>query len=128
MGIGMQGRDLCLDTSAFIELYMDNSNIVEIIKKYDEICVTPITIFEFGKRKLPLVVNEDILKEHITIPLEYRESILALEIFKDLVKKGDLIGDNDILIGAICIVNNIPLLTLNKKHFEKLKKFGLRLV
>ena len=54
--------------------------------------------------------------------LGYSEIILALKIFKDLVKKGDLINDNDIVIGAICINNNIPLLTLNKKHFKKTTK------
>tara|TARA_Y100000034_G_scaffold135169_1_gene205981 strand:+ start:3767 stop:4105 length:339 start_codon:yes stop_codon:yes gene_type:complete len=111
-----------------IELYTDNEDIVDIVEKRDEICVTPITIFEFGKRKLPLVIIEDINKDHITLTLGYPEIILGLKIFKELVKKGDLINDNDILIGAICIANNVPLLTLNKKHFKKLERFGLKLV
>ncbi|MAG02235.1 PIN domain nuclease [Candidatus Pacearchaeota archaeon] len=128
IGIGTQNRKLCLDTSALIELYTDNEDIVDIVEKRDEICVTPITIFEFGKRKLPLVIIEDINKDHITLTLGYPEIILGLKIFKELVKKGDLINDNDILIGAICIANNVPLLTLNKKHFKKLERFGLKLV
>ena len=124
----MQDNELCLDTSALIELYMDNEDIVSAVNKSDKICVTPMTIFEFGKRKLPLVVIEDISKDYITLPLGYSEIITALKIFKGLIKTGDLIDDNDIIIGAICISNDVPLLTLNKKHFKKLEKFGLRLV
>ena len=124
----MQSNTLCLDTSALIELYTENEEVARIVGSYDEVYITSLTIFEFGKRKLPIDVIEEIIGSHVTITVGYDESILALQIFKSLVKSGQLIEDNDILIGAACIVHNIPLLTLNKKHFSRMKKFGLKLV
>ncbi len=124
----MQSEKICLDTSALIELFRDNSEIKEKIEEYSEIYLTPINIIEFGKRKLPLEVIESILEKYLIIKIGYEESILALKIFKNLAKEGDLIEDNDILIAATCILNDIPLLTINKKHFERIKKFGLKLI
>lgn len=124
----MQSEKICLDTSALIELFRDNSEIKEKIEGYSEIYLTPINIIEFGKRKLSLEIIEGILEKYLIIKIGYEESILALKIFKNLAKEGDLIEDNDILIAATCILNDVPLLTLNKKHFERLKKFGLKLL
>ncbi|MHA1709843.1 MAG: hypothetical protein ACTSXJ_08520 [Candidatus Baldrarchaeia archaeon] len=39
---------------------------------------------------------------------------------------GMLIDERDLMIEAICIANSLPLATLNKKHFKRLTKFGLR--
>jgi len=126
-GIDMLNK-ICLDTSALIEIYRENPSIKVIVERYNEIYVTPITIFEFGKRKLTIHLIKEILENYLTLNIGYEDSILALKMFKDLVVSGNLIGDNDIIIGACCINNDIPLLTLNKKHFERLKKFGLRVV
>ena len=43
----------------------------------------------------------------------------------DLRKKGELIGDPDIMIAATAIVNDLNLITGNKKDFQRIK--GLRL-
>ena len=119
---------ICLDTSTLIEAHKETSAIKEILENYEEVYITPIAIFEFGKRRLSIQLIREILESYLTLNLGYEDSILALKIFKDLIEKGNPIDDNDIIIGACCIINNIPLLTLNKKHFEKLKKFGLRVV
>jgi len=54
--------------------------------------------------------------------------IKASEIYASLKKKGKLIDERDLMIGAICISNNLPLATLNKKHFNRLKQYGLKMI
>ncbi len=45
-----------------------------------------------------------------------------------MMKKKEFLDERDLIIGAICIANNIPLWTGNIKHFKKLKEYGLNLV
>lgn len=47
------------------------------------------------------------------------------ELRKDLRKKGKLIEDIDIFIASTCIVNNLILVTLNKKHFKKIAELNI---
>jgi tRNA(fMet)-specific endonuclease VapC len=42
--------------------------------------------------------------------------------------KGDILDVRDIFIASVCIIEGLELLTFNLKHFERMKKFGLRLV
>ena len=45
-----------------------------------------------------------------------------------LEETGFAIDIRDLLIGAIALSNDLSLKTNNKKHFERMKKFGLRMV
>ena len=49
----------------------------------------------------------------------------AAEIFTSLKKKGSLIVNQDILIGATALYWKYPLLTSNKKDFEKIANIKL---
>jgi tRNA(fMet)-specific endonuclease VapC len=49
----------------------------------------------------------------------------AAIIYHQLKKKNQLIEFRDIFIAATCIVNNIPLVTANRKHFDRIE--GLQL-
>jgi tRNA(fMet)-specific endonuclease VapC len=44
----------------------------------------------------------------------------ASVIFSDFQKAGITLGDNDILIAAYCIQNDLTLVTNNEKHFENI--------
>jgi hypothetical protein len=61
---------------------------------------------------------------------EYYNSSLkvASTIYSDLRKRGELIEDPNLLIASICIANDLSLMTGNKKHFERLKRYGLKLI
>lgn len=48
------------------------------------------------------------------------------QIRSELKRKGSVIEDLDILIAATCIANNLDLVTLNPKHFNRVK--GLKLL
>ena len=44
---------------------------------------------------------------------------------KNLKQKGEIIEDLDIMIAATCIVYGLTLVTLNKKHFARIKKLNI---
>ncbi len=47
------------------------------------------------------------------------------ELRKELRKKRKIIEDIDIFIASTCLVNNLILVTLNKKHFKKIKELNI---
>ncbi len=46
--------------------------------------------------------------------------VRAADIYADLYKRGQLVGDADILIAATALENNLPLVTNNEKHFNRI--------
>ncbi len=57
----------------------------------------------------------------IVLPFTYKISVKAAEIFHQLKAKNQLIEFRDIFITATCIMHNLPIITLNKKHFERIE-------
>jgi len=50
----------------------------------------------------------------------------ASDIYADLYKYGQIIGDADILIAATALENNLPIITNNEKHFNRIS--GLQIL
>ena len=50
----------------------------------------------------------------------------ASEIYADLYKNGQIIGDADILIAAAAIENNLAIVTNNENHFNRIA--GLQII
>jgi len=105
---------------------------LELSAKYN-LYITTITLYELIRGDVLAGFNaedskEDYEKIFMVLHFDNEAIIKASEIYATLKKEGRLIDERDLMIGAICISNNLPLATLNKKHFERLKKFGLRIV
>ena len=60
------------------------------------------------------------------LPFTEKSSKIAGEIMAELRRKQNLIDIRDLFIGSICIENDVPLLTQNISHFERIK--GLEIV
>lgn len=60
------------------------------------------------------------------LPLDREAASMAADVRQQLARGGASIGMADSLIAGIALVNNLPLLTRNRKHFENVE--GLRLV
>jgi len=60
------------------------------------------------------------------LPFDENVSLQAGEIYHFLRRTNKMIEFRDIFIAATCINYNLPLKTLNKKHFQRIK--NLRLV
>lgn len=61
------------------------------------------------------------------LPLNQKSSLEAARIYRELKKRGLLIGVRDIMIAGIATINKLKLATNNKKDFKKIKGLTLLL-
>jgi len=122
---------ICLDSDIMIELLKNNQIIIERLQNAQAtFSTTPINILELwnGRKKSEEQKIEGLINQLEIIPMKKEEGEKAGDITKKLRGNGEIIDMRDIIMAAICIQNNIPLMTLNTNHFERLKKFGLKLI
>jgi len=68
-----------------------------------------------------------LISENLRIlPLDKECSDNAITIYLDLLKANKMIDLADILIGATALTHNLPIATLNDKHFNRIK--GLEII
>lgn len=60
-------------------------------------------------------------KQNEIIELNDKIIVRAADIYADLYKRGLLILDADILIAATALENNLPIVTNNESHFNRIK-------
>jgi len=123
-------KQICIDTDVAIAILNNEERAQKVIDKIEnmDIFISAINLFELLLRETNLEQIE-IFRNKVNL-LEFDEASArkASLIHKELKNKGELIDFKDLFIAATCIVNNYDLMTFNKKHFERLEKFGLVLV
>jgi len=117
------------------KILVDTSVLIDYFKKrrLEELggeAISIITAVEFirgiSEHKQEQVLN--IFKELFEIVYIDEEIIIPFsKIYRQLKKRGMLIDDADLYIACTAIIKNYPLWTKNKKHFERLKEFGLKI-
>lgn len=123
---------VCLDTSFIVDLLRGNEEINEIKNQIDEegleITISSPTIMEITKGleigKVREGEKEKVAELISMLPIldfDKESAILAGKIEAELLRRGDVIDLEDIMIGGIAISNGEQLLTRNIKHFEKIK-------
>ena len=107
-----------------------------LVEKFDEIgidnlYISEITIAElkFGAAKSDhptknKKVIEELINKFNQIPI-YKSLDIFAEEKASLQKKGNIVDDFDLLIGATALANNMILVTNNEKHFNRLKGIQL---
>jgi predicted nucleic acid-binding protein len=123
----MEYREVLIDTSLEID-YLRNADkpttkFISLFKAYD-LYISVITVFELlngATTEEKLTDIRKIFNTLTTIDIDVRCAEKASEIYRELKIQNKLIEFRDILIGATAIVNNLPVATLNKKHFERLR-------
>jgi tRNA(fMet)-specific endonuclease VapC len=122
----MEYSGMVVDTSIFIDyLRKKNKKNSSLFKLPDDkiLYVSVITVFELflgatNEQKWQDVV---LLTNDLNIlPVTVDISKKAAKIFQDLKKRNKIIDFRDILIGATAITNNLPVVTHNIKHFERI--------
>ena len=63
---------------------------------------------------------EDRCTESLVLPLADAVVTRAAKVYAELRRAGALISDADILIGATALVHDLPLVTENGRHFERI--------
>ncbi|MEM9887934.1 MAG: type II toxin-antitoxin system VapC family toxin [Bacteroidota bacterium] len=127
----MENRRVVADTTIFIEhLRATKKEKTKLFKLVNEVelYTSAITVYKLlmGAKTEQKKQDVFLLVEDIPIlPFDYEASLKAAEIFHYLRTSNKLIEFRDIFIGAICLANNLPVATINRKHFERIK--GLEL-
>ncbi len=123
---------ILLDSSVLIELfrkkYKEKTFFYSIAKKYENLSISSITHYEIGigNRASHLAYWESLCENLQTLPFDKECSDKAIDIYLDLLKANKVIDLADIFIGATALTHNIPIATLNEKHFIRIK--GLEII
>lgn len=72
-----------------------------------------------------ILVDADCIIDYF-FPFDSQSAYQAGKIYTLLKKEGKLIGNQDILIASIALTNDIPLLTRNIDHFQRIK--GIKII
>lgn len=123
---------ILLDSSILIELFRKKDKqktlFFGLTKKYKIFCISSITYYEVGvgNRKSHSSYWEKLNENLRILPFDKECSDCAITIYLELLKTNKMIDLADILIGATALAHNIPIATLNDKHFNRIK--GLEII
>ena len=122
----MESEIICLDTSILIDFYRktvkENSVFFKLTTKYSLFAVSIVTVYEImiGANTEQAQYWIDFFDRTTILPFDKAANDVAIEITKHLKATKKLIEVPDIFIGATALANNMKIVTLNKKHFERI--------
>ena len=127
----MDDSQLCLDTNVLIGFLKGRdpaaSAVERAVKEY-ACFVTAITVYEllFGVARAKKEIGEQALLGVMTIlPLNDAAARRAANLHASLISRNQDIGIKDVLIAAICLEHNLPLLTANERHFSRVSSLTI---
>lgn len=118
---------ILLDSSILIELFRkkdkEKTQFYSLAQTYKTLCISTITYYEIGigNRKAHAGYWDKLSENLRILPFDKECSDNAITIYLDLLKANKMIDLADILIGATALTHNIPIATLNDKHFNRIK-------
>jgi len=121
-----------LDASVLIEHFRkknkDSTFYTQIIRENDFRSISVVAKLEvlYGARADSIEYWDSVFATMIVVPFTDKMVAKAHEIVLGLKRRSLLVEIGDIMIAASAIVKDIPLATLNRKHFERIE--GLILV
>lgn len=127
----MEHRKVLIDTSVIIDHLRKRdkpkSMLFTIADRFD-LFVSSITVFELyagatDERKKKDI--ENIISTAEVIPFSTDIAKEAGELYISLKKENRILEIRDIFIAATAATFNIPIVTLNRDHFERIKKIEL---
>ncbi|MFH1071905.1 MAG: type II toxin-antitoxin system VapC family toxin [Nanoarchaeota archaeon] len=120
-------QKVCVDSDVIIELLCSRSDVIERFAalRGSRFYISSISLFELLQRETRIQDMKDFLEDFEFIPLDEYVAAKGAEIMRHLRKSGKLVEFRDVLIAASCIIEDCSLLTLNRRHFEKIKELKL---
>ena len=123
-----------VDTDWIIEYLRGNQKIVSILQKlFDEgLFVSVISVAELyegayaSRNPKHEKALEDFLSGVVILGIDLNVCKTFGKLRHELRKKGELVGDFDLLIASTALSNNLTILTNNVKHFSRIK--GLKVL
>lgn len=119
-------KAVAIDTNVAIDVLNGKKSVINLLRKFDMVYL-PVTVSgellfgakNSGKRTINLEVFRNFIEKCEVLDVNYLVSEVYSDIRLALYKKGKPVPENDLWIAAICIANNLPLLTKDK-HFEEI--------
>ncbi len=122
------GRTICLDTDVLINIAKRDAKTLQQISTLSmNYATTTINVFEIWQGRKDAEQAHELFSALLILPFTDVAALIAGNIARLLRENGESLDLRDLFIATICITNDVELLTSNKKHFERLKKYGLRL-
>lgn len=127
----MENARMVVDTGIFIDFFRKtdkrNSALYKI-PNATELFISTITFYE-----LMIGATDDnkraslhkILEPVTILPFSSKMAEEAAKIQLELKKKNKMIEVRDLFIASTAVISNLPLLTLNKKHFSRVPMLSL---
>jgi tRNA(fMet)-specific endonuclease VapC len=121
-----------LDTSILIEFFREtdkrNSRFYELSDTFDSFCISVITEYEIFIGATSLIQKDywkNFLEKVNIISLDSEIIHTAITLNEELKRTKNLIDSADLFIAATAINNNLPLVTLNNRHFDRIASLNL---
>lgn len=122
-------KKICLDSDVLIDLLKGKKEVIKKINKFDaEYYATSINVFELWMGKKNKETIFELISTLKILDFSKKSGFVAADIKNKLKEKGEDLDIRDIFIASVCIEQDIELITNNKKHFQRLKKFGLKIL
>jgi tRNA(fMet)-specific endonuclease VapC len=128
----MDIAELCLDTNVLINYLKGREPSASAVARAvaEHPCaITSITTYEllFGMARAKKPIGETALLGVMRIlPFDDMAARRAAKLHDELIRANQEIGIKDVLIAAICLEHNLPLLTTNVNHFARVP--GLQVI
>jgi len=127
----MENAVICLDTSVLIDFYRKKNKsrtyFYKLSMKYSLFAVTSITVFEIfiGSDALQNDFWRRFFKSIVILPFDFNAAKRAASIDKQLKTDRKGIDIPDLFIAACVLEHNLPLATLNQKHFQRISQLEI---
>jgi len=126
----VENSRILVDTNILIDYFRKKrkkTTRLYFLNEQYRLTISTITEFEFlsGFSKLRVDLGNSIIKGFEILPFNSDCSRKAIEIYQELKARNLLIPPMDIFIAATAIVHQLPLATLNTKHFTRISPLEL---
>ena len=122
--------EVLVDTDVLSALMRRNPTVVAkaeaYLAQYSRLSFSLITRYEILRglkvkdAKKQVAAFEEFCAKNTILSLTDEVVSQAADIYADLYKRGELIGDADILIAATATVNGLGVVTNNEQHFGRI--------
>ncbi len=127
----MADKIVMVDTSILIDYYRKtgkaNSVWIALVRQGYRFAISTITKYEIysGANQVQLEFWNTILQAVEVVPFDEASVDVAIEINNVLKRKRKQIELADLFIAATAISSNLPLATLNRKHFDRIEQLKI---
>lgn len=124
----MAEKIILLDTSILIDFFRKtnkaNSKFIQLAEEGFTFMISAITFYEVysGASDDQLLFWERLLKKIEVLPLDRNIAMTAVLLNKELKLLRKQIALADLFIAATAAANDLPFATLNKKHFDRIRR------